>query len=127
MFFFLRIRRPPRSTRTDTLFPYTTLFLSYMDAVGAEALPARYEHRNVIYLLGQGDHDPESSSLDDSCEGMWEGPNRLYRGTAFHNYLGQHYGTKDVYRTHILALVPDIDHDGEAMFNSSVGRDYLFP
>src|SRR3546814_10691714 len=29
MFFFLMIRRPPRSTRTDTLFPYTTLFRSW--------------------------------------------------------------------------------------------------
>src|SRR3546814_911980 len=28
MFFFIMIRRPPRSTRTDTLFPYTTLFRS---------------------------------------------------------------------------------------------------
>src|SRR3546814_11384708 len=28
LFFFLRSRRPPRSTRTDTLFPYTTLFRS---------------------------------------------------------------------------------------------------
>src|SRR3546814_8927150 len=28
MFFFLMIRRPPRSTRTDTLFPYTSLFRS---------------------------------------------------------------------------------------------------
>src|SRR3546814_15228513 len=27
--FYLMIRRPPRSTRTDTLFPYTTLFRSY--------------------------------------------------------------------------------------------------
>src|SRR3546814_12223735 len=27
-FFFLMIRRPPRSTRTDTRFPYTTLFRS---------------------------------------------------------------------------------------------------
>src|SRR3546814_9031692 len=27
-FFFLMIRRPPKSTRTDTLFPYTTLFRS---------------------------------------------------------------------------------------------------
>src|SRR3546814_3273732 len=26
--FFLMLRRPPRSTRTDTLFPYTTLFRS---------------------------------------------------------------------------------------------------
>src|SRR3546814_12109625 len=30
--FFLMIRRPPRSTRTDTLFPYTTLFRSYRGA-----------------------------------------------------------------------------------------------
>src|SRR3546814_3435595 len=28
VFVFLMIRRPPRSTRTDTLFPYTTLFRS---------------------------------------------------------------------------------------------------
>src|SRR3546814_16496114 len=34
-FFFLMIRRPPRSTRTDTLFPYTTLFRSI---VGVEFL-----------------------------------------------------------------------------------------
>src|SRR3546814_7769935 len=36
-FFFLMIRRPPRSTRTDTLFPYTTLFRS--------ALPGRVPRR----------------------------------------------------------------------------------
>src|SRR3546814_15238006 len=30
VFLFLMIRRPPRSTRTDTLFPYTTLFRSNM-------------------------------------------------------------------------------------------------
>src|SRR3546814_12081644 len=34
--FFLMIRRPPRSTRTGTLFPYTTLFRSAV-AVGVEA------------------------------------------------------------------------------------------
>src|SRR3546814_8661270 len=28
------IRRPPRSTRTDTLFPYTTLFRSFLDPNG---------------------------------------------------------------------------------------------
>src|SRR3546814_4485680 len=31
------IRRPPRSTRTDTLFPYTTLFRS-LDRIGADVL-----------------------------------------------------------------------------------------
>src|SRR3546814_13955472 len=34
--FFLMIRRPPRSTRTDTLFPYTTLFRSDEGVAGAE-------------------------------------------------------------------------------------------
>src|SRR3546814_19804705 len=32
LIFFLMIRRPPRSTRTDTLFPYTTLFRSFRRA-----------------------------------------------------------------------------------------------
>src|SRR3546814_8101726 len=31
------IRRPPRSTRTDTLFPYTTLFRSYLGDVSVGA------------------------------------------------------------------------------------------
>src|SRR3546814_14903871 len=33
-FLFLMIRRPPRSTRTDTLFPYTTLFRSHKTGEG---------------------------------------------------------------------------------------------
>src|SRR3546814_2720421 len=44
MFLFLMIRRPPRSTRTDTLFPYTTLFRS--SCFGEEALIAD-ERRNA--------------------------------------------------------------------------------
>src|SRR3546814_13501668 len=36
MFFFLMIRRPPRPTRTDTLFPYTTLFRSPAPLPAAE-------------------------------------------------------------------------------------------
>src|SRR3546814_4780478 len=43
--FFLMIRRPPRSTRTDTLFPYTTLFRSQTRDDGAtggrDNLPTR--------------------------------------------------------------------------------------
>src|SRR3546814_15111671 len=41
-FFFLMIRRPPRSTRTDTLFPYTTLFRSTgVDLKELKTLPPR--------------------------------------------------------------------------------------
>src|SRR3546814_21042632 len=40
-FFFLMIRRPPRSTRTDTLFPYTTLFRSAEPAGGGSVRRCR--------------------------------------------------------------------------------------
>src|SRR3546814_2091575 len=41
------IRRPPRSTRTDTLFPYTTLFRSQQQAALHEGLP----HEAEVQLL----------------------------------------------------------------------------
>src|SRR3546814_7186465 len=42
------IRRPPRSTRTDTLFPYTTLFRSQYE--GLEALHRRFGARGFEVL-----------------------------------------------------------------------------
>src|SRR3546814_15504992 len=51
MFFFLMIRRPPRSTRTDTLFPYTTLFRSLIgnyDHVG------RLSIQNYVFGVNGG-------------------------------------------------------------------------
>src|SRR3546814_4170838 len=38
-FLFLLIRRPPRSTRTDTLFPYTTLFRSVSSSTPTDFQP----------------------------------------------------------------------------------------
>src|SRR3546814_11844083 len=39
LFFFFMIRRPPKSTRTDTRFPYTTLFRSpLMHVIAAKAV-----------------------------------------------------------------------------------------
>src|SRR3546814_1244294 len=47
-FFFLMIRRPPRSTRTDTLFPYTTLFRSgHLQPWSADRLRAGRRLRSV--------------------------------------------------------------------------------
>src|SRR3546814_4156709 len=44
------IRRPPRSTRTDTLFPYTTLFRSHMRGAVALALqrPVQVGDQNAL-------------------------------------------------------------------------------
>src|SRR3546814_2223071 len=50
------IRRPPRSTRTDTRFPYTTLFrsstISSISAHAFAALAARWRHRLDRPLTG---------------------------------------------------------------------------
>src|SRR3546814_1926098 len=64
-FFFLRIRRPPRSTRTDTLFPYTTLFRSLLDFLGPEDGD---RHRHILQALGaalRGHDDRVVVGLDD--------------------------------------------------------------
>src|SRR3546814_5539427 len=58
--FFLMIRRPPRSTRTDTLFPYTTLFRSNGKAARSCVLPvqvtANTEITTIEHLSENGDH-----------------------------------------------------------------------
>src|SRR3546814_18991649 len=50
VFFFLRIRRPPRSTRTDTLFPYTTLFRSRREVPVDQQ---RHLGQQAIGIVGQ--------------------------------------------------------------------------
>src|SRR3546814_15792701 len=50
--FFVMIRRPPRSTRTDTLFPYTTLFRSDVATLCASRI-AMVPHEALDGLLAQ--------------------------------------------------------------------------
>src|SRR3546814_18276689 len=60
------IRRPPRSTRTDTLFPYTTLFRSFLDLLAelrigeraARGLRGAAEHR------GDEEHGEQDAAPD---------------------------------------------------------------
>src|SRR3546814_4976501 len=78
-FFFLRIRRPPRSTRTDTLFPYTTLFRSDAEFV------ARFADQGVLggfagFALAAGEF-PEAGKIaafgaageEDAAAGVGDG------------------------------------------------------
>src|SRR3546814_12459228 len=85
LFFFLMIRRPPRSTRTDTLFPYTTLFrstkiatitLNRPDALNAPTIAARQrfadlvtranvdDDMKVLIVRGVGNHLGSGADLD---------------------------------------------------------------
>src|SRR3546814_6735730 len=59
-FFFLMIRRPPRSTRTDTLFPYTTLVRSLLEPV---ILAARRPGAARCAPVGLAAHGPRHERL----------------------------------------------------------------
>src|SRR3546814_9265332 len=70
-FFFLMIRRPPRSTRTDTLFPYTTLLRSIL--IERDFRVTQYP--NIAAALQQvevpeEDTGPSLLLIDDGTEAM---------------------------------------------------------
>src|SRR3546814_14741643 len=69
--FFLRIRRPPRSTRTDTLFPYTTLFRS-------DAGVAGFEHLDVK-LRGHRMQGVGVEARGEAVHRLAPGPERVFR------------------------------------------------
>src|SRR3546814_14086587 len=56
------IRRPPRSTRTDTLFPYTTLFRNLSDDQMEYQLRDRLSFMRFVGL-GLGDAVPDAKTL----------------------------------------------------------------
>src|SRR3546814_18268471 len=64
-FFFLMFQRPPRTTRTDTLFPYTTLFRSVPEAQGEDG--DEHEHLDQaehLVLLEPGRPREDEDRLD---------------------------------------------------------------
>src|SRR3546814_21100421 len=63
--FCLLIRRPPRSTRTDTLFPYTTLFRSKL-AETAALLQQELEELETMLHQGEADIGKLESKLREA-------------------------------------------------------------
>src|SRR3546814_14839383 len=83
LIFFLMIRLPPRSTRTDTLFPYTTLFRSQARC-GPDRWPvAGHRHRAKVrrpQSAFDGRHDYRNSRL--SAPALCPGGNRSEEHTS---------------------------------------------
>src|SRR3546814_14853749 len=75
--FFVMIRRPPRSTRTDTLFPYTTLFRSTVERIGTSPM-FRMARRNAGSLR-QRRH---GWSSDGAADVQDRGPPRIGAGVV---------------------------------------------
>src|SRR3546814_7022195 len=78
-FFFLMFRRPPRSTRTDTLFPYTTLFRS--DRFGKDIDDLPVEEIEDIDDQQDPQHRPR---LRGNAIGRWRSDTRGWSGLISH-------------------------------------------
>lgn len=94
----------------------------YMARADGATLRNRYRERDVSYLLGERDTDPNDPDLDKTCAGMLQGANRLERGKAFMAYMDRFMAP----HRHRLSLVPGAGHSRTAMFTSAAGLEALF-
>ena len=90
----------------------------YLAGEDPAALEAAYFARDVVYLLGTGDDDPNHPDLDKSCMADAQGPYRYARGLAYFRYLQWRRPTGLAHR---LLQVPNVGHDSDGMFNSTCG------
>src|SRR3546814_9539996 len=88
-FFFLTIRRPPRSTRTDTLFPHTTLFRSDASFAGPRLRRVARLHQHASFRPQHGqerqhaeDGEPHRQGAHGAVEGMSRQPSRSEEHTS---------------------------------------------
>src|SRR3546814_15497717 len=89
-FFFLMIRRPPRSTRTDTLFPYTTLFRSLWGGILLCAGRTAAAGAVVPHVARRGQPDDDERHLRSHSHDR-EGGRRLVRARR-HQCAGERDG-----------------------------------
>ena len=90
-------------------------------------LEDRFLRRDVVYLLGTKDIDPNHPALDKSCSGEVEGPYRFFRGKAYFRYMElRHPELAESSASQKLWFVPGVEHDGNKMLNSPCGLAALF-
>jgi len=95
---------------------------AYARRLAPEEYERRYTVRDVVYLLGGADIDPQHPALDKSCAGEAQGPHRLARGRAYVSYLRlRHPELRQA--VHVVA---GVGHDGEHMLGSACGLAALF-
>jgi pimeloyl-ACP methyl ester carboxylesterase len=99
----------------------------YLAGADFASLEQRYLRRDVVYLLGTDDVDPNHPALDKSCSGEVEGPYRFFRGKAYFRYLElRHPELAQESASQQLWFVPGVEHDGDKMLNSPCGLAALF-
>ena len=96
---------------------------AYAQGQKHHALEQHYVGRDITYLLGAKDTDPNHPALDKSCEAEAQGAYRLIRGHNYFDYLSQRHPQGLNQR---LVEVPGVGHNGDQMFTSPEGQKALF-
>ena len=95
----------------------------YLASASAAELEQRYVARQVIYLLGTRDTDPNHPALDKRCMAEAQGPYRYARGHAYAAAMAARDGGTP---NHRLWDVRGVGHDGDKMLTSPCGLAALF-
>src|SRR3546814_6681232 len=112
------IRRPPRSTRTDTLFPYTTLFRSPRRAEMERSMEALIHHFKLYtegYHVSEGEAYAavEAPKGEFGCYVVSDGTNRPYRckirAPGFPHLQGLDFLAKGHMLADVVAIIGSLD------------------
>src|SRR3546814_19349156 len=116
------IRRPPRSTRTDTLFPYTTLFRSKTDrrttlsVTATEWASGNQASRSTISCGTQLFAEIKAFDVPDPCSPKWES---LFDSNITFSYAAATWA----FRIPIRTLSNSIEADGRTEIGKASGRE----
>ena len=97
----------------------------YAGNANSETLFRRYAGRDVTYLLGTADNDPNHRSIDKSCMAKAGGASRLERGRNYIRYE-RHLAKTELILNRQAYEVIDVGHDHARMFGSKCGARLLF-
>ena len=97
----------------------------YFERIRPEVIASRYPKRNVFYLCGSKDSDPNDAAIGKSCGAMLQGRHRLERMQVFSAFLESKYGPS-IRKSHKFSIVPGMGHYGKGTMNSKQGLAALF-
>lgn len=95
--------------------------------LNAKQLFRRYAKRDVVYLVGSKDNNPESRVMDQSCSAHLQGPNRQQRQVQYVQYEQQLAKQWSTPINHPQVQVDGIGHDSAALFADPLTAKALLP
>lgn len=113
----------PSTCSGYNFWPYGFEFaVEYLNGIDKAAVTEQQISRNTIYLLGENDTSTTGTLNTEDCAATLLGSNRFKRGENIFRFMDTFYNGQNDHRK---ITVPNVGHDGEAMFNSPEFKSFL--